>query len=237
MTAAPSSPSLPAQPPDATAGPVLGPRLRKLHSRIGRAHHQAEGMAFSRALLEERATPTQLVALLRSLGPAYALIDGWAPVLAARLGVPDGPWSQLARRPALAHDLAVLSTVPADPPAAALLWMDRLRQLADTEPHRFLAHVYVRYGGDLSGGQQLAARANAILRRAGFPALSFWVFAQPVAELKQALHEAFERLTLTEEQEAQLLDEAEEAFRATQSLLAQLSDLTPADPSPALLPA
>jgi heme oxygenase len=194
-------------------------------------------MAFSRALLEERATPTQIVALLRSLGPAYALIDGWTPVLAARLGVPDGPWPSLARRAALAHDLALLSPMPGEPPAAALLWIDRLRQLADKEPHRFLAHVYVRYGGDLSGGQQLAGRANAILRRAGFPALSFWVFDQPVAELKHALHDAFERLTLTEEQEAQLLDEAEEAFRATQRLLAQLSETAPADATATPVPA
>lgn len=237
MAPAPAPLSVHAQPPGTTSGPALGPRLRKLHGRIGRAHHQAEGMAFSRALLEERATATQLVALLRSLGPAYALIDGWAPVLAARLGVTDGPWSHLARRTALAHDLALLSTVPATPPAAALAWVEHLRQLADTEPHRFLAHVYVRYGGDLSGGQQLAARADAILRRAGFPALSFWVFDRPVAELKEGLHDAFERLTLTDAQEAELLEEAEAAFRATQSLLAQLSAPGPADASPAPEPA
>jgi heme oxygenase len=194
-------------------------------------------MAFSRALLEERATPPQLVALLRSLGPAYVLIDGWTPVLAARLGVTDGPWDHLSRRTALAHDLAVLSTVSADPPAAAHQWLERLHQLADTEPHRFLAHAYVRYGGDLSGGQQLAARANAILARAGFPALSFWVFDQPVVALKQALHDAFERLTLTERQEAELLEEAEGAFRATQSLLAQLNDPALTEPAPAPRPA
>ncbi len=204
--------------------PVLGPRLRKLHARIGRAHHQAEGMAFSRALLEERATPAQLVALLRSLAPAYALIDGQVPELAARLGVADGPWDALSRQSALAHDLAVLSSLTATPPAAARGWLDRLGQLAQDAPHRFMAHVYVRYGGDLSGGQQLAPRADAILRRQGLPGLGFWVFPQPVAELKQALHEVFERLVLTEVEEAQLLQEAEEAFRATQNLLAELAD-------------
>jgi hypothetical protein len=29
----------------------LGPRVRRLHARIGAAHHEAEGMVFSRALL------------------------------------------------------------------------------------------------------------------------------------------------------------------------------------------
>lgn len=32
----------------------FGPRMRRLHARIGRAHHQAEGMGFSRALLPVR---------------------------------------------------------------------------------------------------------------------------------------------------------------------------------------
>lgn len=228
--------SVHAQSADGAPAGVLRPRLRQLHARIGRAHHQAEGMAFSRALLEERATPAQLVALLRALAPAYALIEARAPELSARLGVADGPWEALSRRTALAHDLALLSAAPASPPsAAAARWHDRLRQLADDAPHRFMAHAYVRYGGDLSGGQQLAPRANAILRRHGLPALSFWVFDRPVAELKEALHGAFERFVLTEAQEAQLLDEAEDAFRATQSLLAELATLAMHDlhPSPA----
>ena len=119
MAAAPAPLSIHPQPAEGAPTPPVGTRLRKLHTRIGLAHHQAEGMAFSRALLEERATPTQLVALLRSLAPAYALIDAWAPELASRLGVPDGPWEALARHTALAHDLALLSTVPGAAPAAA----------------------------------------------------------------------------------------------------------------------
>jgi hypothetical protein len=67
VVAAPAPFSIHPQPAEGAPTPSLGPRLRKLHTRIGRAHHQAEGMAFSRALLEERATPTQLVGLLRSL--------------------------------------------------------------------------------------------------------------------------------------------------------------------------
>ena len=36
----------------------FGPRVRRLHARIGAAHHQAEGMAFSRALLDGRYAPS-----------------------------------------------------------------------------------------------------------------------------------------------------------------------------------
>ena len=46
-----------ASPADAEKRRGFGPRVRRLHARIGRAHHQAEGMTFSRSLLDGNATP------------------------------------------------------------------------------------------------------------------------------------------------------------------------------------
>lgn len=205
---------------------ALGPRVRKLHLRIGQAHHQAEGMAFSRALLEGCATPVQLAALLRALLPVYALLEQEAPALAAALGASALPWSALARTTALRHDLAILSTLPATPASpAAAAWLERIQWLARQAPHRLLAHVYVRYGGDLSGGQLLAREANAILRRHGLPALNFWAFERDLLALKEALHDGFEQLRLSPAAEEELLEEAELAFRASQRLLAELASL------------
>jgi heme oxygenase len=207
---------------------VLGPRLRRLHARIGAAHRQAEGMAFSRALLAGQVEPLQLVALLRALAPGYGLIEQEGPALAAALGAQAFPWSDLARSPALERDAAQFAAIEASPPsAAAAVWLEQLRSLARQAPHRFMAHVYVRYGGDLSGGQQLAEQANAILASRGLPPVSFWAFERPVRELKDGLHAAFEQLELSEAEEAELLEEAEIAFRATQSLLAELAELVP----------
>ena len=116
-TSAPSTPSISnhAQPGDAQLRKGFGPRVRRLHARIGKAHHQAEGMAFSRALLEGRAQPRQLAALIRALVPAYALLEREAPALAAALGGTSIPWQALARSTALQHDLATLSALPATP--------------------------------------------------------------------------------------------------------------------------
>jgi heme oxygenase len=213
---------------DAALRKGFGPRVRKLHARIGKAHHQAEGMVFSKALLDGQATPLQLVALMRALKPAYALLEQQVPELASALGASASPWSSLARSVALDHDLSILAQLPATPAsAAAAIWLEQLRVLAQQAPHRLMAHVYVRYGGDLSGGQQLAQQANAILERHGLPALSFWAFDRPTAELKQALHDAFEQFDLSPQEEEELLEEAESAFHATQRLLAELADLPP----------
>jgi heme oxygenase len=215
-----------AQPGDAQLRKGFGPRVRRLHARIGKAHHQAEGMVFSRALLEGRAQPHQLAALIRALVPAYALLEQEGPALAAALGATSIPWQALGRSTALQHDLATLSALPATPPsAAAAIWLEQLKLLARQSPHRLMAHVYVRYGGDLSGGQQLAEQATLILERAGLPSLSFWVLERPLAELKAGLHDGIEELHLDEQQEQELLAEAETAFLLTQRLLAQLAQL------------
>jgi heme oxygenase len=212
---------------DGVRRPGLGPRLRRLHGRVGKAHHQAEGMAFPRSLLAGEATPLQLAALIRALAPAYALLEERAPALASALGAHQIPWAALARRPGLDRDCARLAALPATPPsAAAAAWLERLDGLARQAPHRLLAHVYVRYGGDLSGGQQLAQRAGAILAAHGLPALDFWRFSQPIAELKQQLHDGYEALELSDAEEEELLAESEVAFHATQQLLAELAQLS-----------
>lgn len=211
---------------DAAQRRGFGPRVRHLHARIGKAHHQAEGMGFSRALLAGEASPLQLAALIRALAPAYNLLEERAPELAAALGASALPWAALGRRTALAHDVAKLAVLPATPAsAAAAEWMQRLALLAREAPHRFMAHVYVRYGGDLSGGQQLAAQAQAILAAHALPGLEFWSFSEPIVSLKQQLHDGFEALDLSSAEEEELLEESEQAFLLTQRLLAELAEL------------
>lgn len=211
---------------DSQLRPLLGARVRKLHARIGKAHHHAEGMAFSKAFLAGAVTPLQLAALLRALAPAYALLEQHAPPLALTLGATTIPWSELARSPALAHDLALLGDLPATAPSAAAQdWLAHLQALVARAPHRLMAHVYVRYAGDLSGGQQLAEQARRVLARQGLNNVEFWQFSAPTVQIKAALHDGIEELVLTDSMEAELLDEAETAFLLTQRLFAELSEL------------
>ena len=81
-------------------GPGAGPRHRRLHARIGAAHRQAEGRAFSRALLAGQVEPLPLLSLLRALAPGYGLVEQEGPELVAALGAQGFPWSDLATRAA-----------------------------------------------------------------------------------------------------------------------------------------
>lgn len=100
----------------------------------------------------------------------------------------------LARAPALAADISYLLQVPesdwqshpvhvklmASPPAGLSAYVSRIVQLsrADADPTPLLAHAYVRYLGDLSGGQTIRhtmAKAYELDESVGL-GLSFYAF-------------------------------------------------------------
>lgn len=102
----------------------------------------------------------------------------------------------LARTSALAADIAYLLEVPesswkthpvytsfiASPPPAVLAYVGRIQALANSDdPSRLLAHSYVRYLGDLSGGQSIKrvlAKAYGLDETATGEGLSFFAFRE-----------------------------------------------------------
>jgi heme oxygenase (biliverdin-producing, ferredoxin) len=64
------------------------------------------------------------------------------------LQLPESSW--------LAHPIH--KTLAASPPKAYSAYTSRIEHLANNDPSRLLAHAYVRYLGDLSGGQFIKRR-------------------------------------------------------------------------------
>lgn len=98
----------------------------------------------------------------------------------------------LARTASLSADIAYLLQTPestwqshpihiqlmSDPPLALTQYTDRLNTLADTDPAPLLAHAYVRYLGDLSGGQFIRRRLAKAYNLEDGAGLSFYDFKQ-----------------------------------------------------------
>lgn len=132
------------------------PLSARLRGQTKALHVQAERTGIMAHLLRGRATLPAYAALMVSLQEVYiALEDGLAtqaadPVLGPLL-VPG-----FARATAIATDLRALTALGiALPPAAAEArsYAAHLRDLTRAEPSRLIAHSWLRYLGDLNGGQ------------------------------------------------------------------------------------
>lgn len=178
--------------------PSLTERLpERLRSETRALHTAAERSRFMGELLRGRMDTPAYCALLRNLHAIYAVLEpalarhAAHPVIAPVLTTELLP--ALWRSAALAADLRALhgpawaEAIPLQP--ATVHYVERLHALAAAQPELLLAHAYVRYLGDLSGGQMLSHIVAASLTTPATPSIAFYDFGD--AAQTQALTQAF----------------------------------------------
>jgi heme oxygenase len=174
-------------------------------------------------LLAGRIRPTAYLLFVFNLLPIYAALEAalFDQAHLPALGTLFRP--EFARSRPLARDVAVLAErSPATPLrlfAESVAHRRRIEVIARTVPERLLAHAYVRYLGDLSGGQvvrRLLARTPGI----GPEAVRFYEFPDldDLARAKSAYRRAIDEAGPHLLDPAGVIEEAREAFRLTIAL-------------------
>jgi len=164
------------------------------------AHVDLERRPFVQRLMAGRLGPGGYGALLHNLLPLYQALEDGLRAHAANPAVAAVWHEGLARAPALAQDLHALQGSPTPDQAqlvpAAQAYAGHLRQLALQAPRLLCAHAYVRYLGDLSGGQMLRRQVARGLGRSDGVGLAFYEFgdAAQVRTLAQDLRAGLDRL-------------------------------------------
>lgn len=209
-------------------------------TRVRRAtmvqHREAETRGFISRLLAGSVPLSGYAALTAQYLAVYRELEAAADRMSTEAGVAAGFTDPaLTRVPSLEADLAHLygpaweSTVEVLDSTRA--YADRLRDLAATSPTHFIAHHYVRYLGDLSGGQMIG-RTLAKVYGLGEAGTSFYRFEQipdPRA-YKIAYRAKLDALSLPEDEANALLAEAQLAFRCNSDVFVELGALYPDDP-------
>jgi heme oxygenase len=128
-------------------------------------HTRAERSGIVADILAGTARRDGVALLLRNLLPVYQVLD------ASRFSDPG-----LARAPAIAADLQVLSpdALPALLPEGRA-YAERVEEAAQRSDAGLIAHAYVRYLGDLNGGQIMQRRLVECLGASAGP-LHFHAF-------------------------------------------------------------
>ncbi len=163
--------------PDATPD-TLSALLR---ARTKDAHTAAERSGVMAGLLRGQVTRERYALLLRSLHTIYDALER------ALDSTAEDPWIhpihdvRLWRTAALERDLVFLAgpawaALPVAP--AAVGYAHRLDALRREHPGQLVAHAYVRYLGDLNGGQIVARVVRKALALTGTQGTAFYEFDQ-----------------------------------------------------------
>jgi heme oxygenase len=124
------------------------------------AHRAAERSPFIRNLLTGRLPRRSYAQMTGQLYALYSTLEELTGSLAGDPVVGAFLADELIRVPSLEDDLRYLGgddwTSLAEPMPSTGRYIDRLRELSATWPTGIVAHHYLRYLGDLSGGQIIA---------------------------------------------------------------------------------
>ena len=206
---------------------------QRLREATGTAHSAAERTAFVRHLFKGTLSRDGYTAFIRSLHPVYAALEEG---LGANQGDPVVGMiydPALDRAPSLERDLAFFGGPGwRDMPVtdAAAEYAEHLGELARTAPRGLVAHAYVRYLGDLSGGQMMGKRVAAAYE-AGEAGTNFYAFhAVPDVDARKHQYRAvLTALPLAAGEQDLVVNEAIAGFDYARRIFEELDAKHPVD--------
>lgn len=199
----------------------------RLSERLPRAtrdlHAQAERAGVMRRLLAGRVGNSEYVRLLASLHAIYVALEGALAAPRVRTHV---PLPLLHRADALVRDLADHGATPLTVPPAPLAeaYAAHVVRLESADPVLVASHAYVRYLGDLSGGQVLRGIVAQALALPPGRGLAFYAFGDhsAVAQAKADIRTALDALPAARHDD--VVAEARAAFERHVALFASIAD-------------
>jgi len=207
-------------------GTGLGIRLR---AQTRELHIAAEHRPFMQALLRSQLPQAPYCLLLRNLHPIYTTLESALQIHAAHPMVAPVFNRALLRADTLADDLATLHGECWEEALAVLpackRYCARLRELQRNAPSLLSAHAYVRYLGDLSGGQILKRIVRTGLALTSAAGTDFYDFgdATQCAALIRSFRDGLEHIGPDAAQADAIVAEAQQAYRLHLELFDQLA--------------
>ncbi|MCU0920740.1 MAG: biliverdin-producing heme oxygenase [Burkholderiaceae bacterium] len=192
-------------------------------------HRRVERTAFMAGLLRGQIERPRYAGLLHNLQALYAALEDALARHASTPGVAPVVMPELFRSRALAADLRVLAgddALAGAPLARATRkYVERLHELSAAKPGLLVAHAYVRYLGDLNGGQALRRVVAGSLGLAGGAGTLFYDFGDSATQqrLLQRFRAGLETVAAQLKDIQALSDEALSAFERHEQLFEELA--------------
>jgi heme oxygenase len=223
---------------DHVAVALMATLSKRLREETQDLHTIAERSGIMRPLLRGTLAASEYALLLRNLFDIYGALESGMtaherdPVLA--------PFAHpgLRRVSSLRRDLDAIGGAAwptLGVTATTQRYVGRLVDLADREPRLLLAHAYVRYLGDLSGGQHIARIVRRVLAPRFENAVEFYDFPDlgDLDAFKVGVREGMDALLLSDDVVTELVAEARRGFEMHATLFNELVESLPDGPASA----
>ncbi|MGI0488023.1 heme oxygenase (biliverdin-producing) [Pantanalinema rosaneae CENA516] len=206
---------------------------QRLREGTKHSHTAAENTAFMKCFLKGIVEREPFRKLLANLYLVYSALEDELrrhqndPVVGAMY------FPELNRTANLEQDLAFYygdnwrEQITALP--AGKIYVDRIHEVANTDPVLLIAHAYTRYMGDLSGGQALKNIIRSAMNLPPDQGTGLHEFEQiPTVEAKRAFKEKYRDtlngLPLDDATIDRIIDEANRAFTLNRDVVHELED-------------
>lgn len=200
----------------------------RLREGTKKAHTMAENVGFVKCFLKGVVEPSSYRKLVANLYFVYSAMEEEMerhqqhPILSKIY------FKELNRQRSLEQDLKYYygsqwrEQITLSPAGEA--YVQRIREVSNTEPELLIAHLYTRYLGDLSGGQILKSIAQRAMNLSEGEGIAFYEF-QDIPDEKQfkaTYRQALDELPIDEATGDRIVDEANAAFGMNMKLFQEL---------------
>lgn len=205
-----------------------GGLANRLRDATRALHTQAERTGIMRELLAKRIARNDYCALLANLHAIYAALENTLRMHANHASVAPIVDPLLFRSAAIEADLDALHGPTWEKDIAIArptdAYVARIERIKHVHVERIIAHAYVRYLGDLNGGQMLEPIVRAALDIHEKVVTRFYHFGVPNASVYAARYrEKLDSLPVTSESVDAIVDEACWAFTQHIALFEELA--------------
>ncbi|XP_014784795.1 heme oxygenase 1 [Octopus bimaculoides] len=204
-----------------------------LKTGVAKEHEEAENGIFTQSIMKGTVTPAIYRQFLAELYEIYKAIEETAELNKEHetFGVTHFP-TELNRVGAIEKDLEYYyganwkeeakSQVP-----TTTKYVARIKEVGKTNPTLLIAHCYVRYLGDMSGGKQIKYKLMKHFNLGSSEdGVAFFVFDQidNVAHFKDYYFGRMNSISINDDQLADLVAEAKKAFQFNIDLFKDMND-------------
>lgn len=200
----------------------------KLREGTKKAHTMAENVGFVKCFLKGVVEKTSYRKLVSNLYFVYSAMEEEMERLKDHPIVSKIYFPELNRKASLEQDLHYYYgnnwREQVAPSEAAQAYIQRIRDISNTQPEFLIAHSYTRYLGDLSGGQILKGIAQRAMNLSDGEGTAFYEFQDISDEkaFKNKYRQAMNDLPIDDELGDRIVDEANAAFGMNMKMFQEL---------------